>query len=198
MGEAKRKREVVLNGPCPCGRKTVARFCCFNGKDWHKPAATLGLKSLPRAVSVAKCYMKELESCSRRTDDRGDRGNVGIIRSPIRASILPDYIGSECEILYASRCFPLRLQTQTFLDAVGTSHLCQQQSFQQTTRYLRTRKVSRRLDPCRQLLRAAHCSFRACGLTHWGYSLVFFLDDDELNRGVSYVCKLMPWGRRHI
>src|SRR5712671_450920 len=34
--------------------------------------------------------------------------------------------GSECEILYASRCFPLRLQTQTFLDAVGTSHLCQE------------------------------------------------------------------------
>jgi len=32
--------------------------------------------------------------------------------------------GSEYEILYASRCFPLRLQTQTFLDAVGTSHLC--------------------------------------------------------------------------
>jgi hypothetical protein len=28
---------------------------------------------------------------TRRTDDRGDRGNVGIIRSPIRASILPDY-----------------------------------------------------------------------------------------------------------
>src|SRR6266568_5028509 len=25
-------------------------------------------------------------------NDRGDRGNVGIIRSPIRASILPDYI----------------------------------------------------------------------------------------------------------
>ncbi|MFY9955105.1 hypothetical protein, partial [Bradyrhizobium sp.] len=29
---------------------------------------------------------------TRRTDDRGDRGNVGIIRSPIRASILPDLI----------------------------------------------------------------------------------------------------------
>src|SRR6266699_2828339 len=27
-------------------------------------------------------------------NDRGDRGNVGIIRSPVRASILPDYIGS--------------------------------------------------------------------------------------------------------
>ena len=25
-------------------------------------------------------------------NDRGDRGNVGIIRSPIRASILPDYV----------------------------------------------------------------------------------------------------------
>jgi hypothetical protein len=27
-------------------------------------------------------------------NDRGDRGNVGIIRSPIRASILPDHSGS--------------------------------------------------------------------------------------------------------
>jgi hypothetical protein len=26
-------------------------------------------------------------------NDRGDRGNVGIIRSPIRASILPDHSG---------------------------------------------------------------------------------------------------------
>jgi hypothetical protein len=28
-------------------------------------------------------------------NDRGDRGNVGIIRSPIRASILPDHSGSQ-------------------------------------------------------------------------------------------------------
>ena len=28
-------------------------------------------------------------------NDRGDRGNVGIIRSPIRASILPDLSGHE-------------------------------------------------------------------------------------------------------
>jgi hypothetical protein len=27
-------------------------------------------------------------------NDRGDRGNVGIIRSPVRASILPDLIGN--------------------------------------------------------------------------------------------------------
>ncbi len=34
----------------------------------------------------------------------------------------------KCEILCASRCFPLLLQTQTLLDAVGTSHLCQERS----------------------------------------------------------------------
>src|SRR5882724_5341554 len=31
----------------------------------------------------------------------------------------------ECEILCASRYFPLLFQTQTLLDAVGISHLCQ-------------------------------------------------------------------------
>jgi len=56
----------------------------------------------------------------------------------------------------------------------------------------------RRFDSCRQLLNATRSSFRACGLIRWGYSLVFSLDDEELNRGVSYVCKLTPWGRRHI
>jgi hypothetical protein len=63
MGERKRRREAVLNGPCPCGSQKTARHCCFNGKDWHKPAATLGLRSLPPSSSVAKCYMKELGSC---------------------------------------------------------------------------------------------------------------------------------------
>src|ERR1017187_9258204 len=31
-------------------------------------------------------------------------------------------VGSKCEILALSRCFPLCLQIQTLLDAVGTSH----------------------------------------------------------------------------
>src|SRR2546430_5850574 len=30
-------------------------------------------------------------------NDRGDRGNVGIIRSPVRASILPDYKIEHCQ-----------------------------------------------------------------------------------------------------
>ena len=63
MGEAKRKREAVLNGPCPCGSRMRADLCCFNGRDWYKPAAPLGLKALPAAQRVEKCYMKELGSC---------------------------------------------------------------------------------------------------------------------------------------
>jgi hypothetical protein len=63
MGEAKRKRESVLNGPCPCGSGKTARLCCFNGRDWRKPAAALGLKDLPPAQRVEKCYMKEQGSC---------------------------------------------------------------------------------------------------------------------------------------
>jgi hypothetical protein len=63
MGEAKRKREVVLSRPCPCGSGKRARLCCFNGRDWHKPAAALGLKALPSAQRLEKCYMKKLGSC---------------------------------------------------------------------------------------------------------------------------------------
>lgn len=63
MGEQKRRREAVLNGPCPCGLNKTARLCCFNGRDWHKPAAVLGLRALPSASRVTKCYMKELGSC---------------------------------------------------------------------------------------------------------------------------------------
>lgn len=63
MGEAKRKREAVLNGPCPCGLNKPARLCCFTGKDWYKRPAVLGLKGLPQASGIAKCYMKELGSC---------------------------------------------------------------------------------------------------------------------------------------
>ncbi len=61
--KAKRKREAVLTGPCPCGSRKTARLCCFNGQGWHKPPAVLGLKALPATGRVEKCYMKELGSC---------------------------------------------------------------------------------------------------------------------------------------
>jgi hypothetical protein len=63
MGEAKRRKNAVLNGPCPCGSANVARLCCFNGHDWHKPPAVLGLKALPPASIIKKRYMMELGSC---------------------------------------------------------------------------------------------------------------------------------------
>ena len=65
MGEAKRKKEAALNGPCPCGSGKTAHLCCFTGQgwQWHKQPAILGLKTLPPAGRVEKCYMKELGSC---------------------------------------------------------------------------------------------------------------------------------------
>ena len=63
MGEATRRKEGALNGPCPCGSTKSARLCCFNGHDWHKPPAVLGLKALPPLSRIEKCYMKELGSC---------------------------------------------------------------------------------------------------------------------------------------
>jgi hypothetical protein len=65
VGEAKRKTESVLNGPCPCGANRTARSCCYTGMGWQwdRPSTILGLKALPREGRVEKCYMKELGSC---------------------------------------------------------------------------------------------------------------------------------------
>jgi hypothetical protein len=63
MGEARRKIKSVVRGACPCGSGKPAHRCCFNGRDWHKPATVLGLRALPPASRVEKCYMKELASC---------------------------------------------------------------------------------------------------------------------------------------
>jgi hypothetical protein len=55
--------EAQANGPCVCGSGKVARTCCFDGRRWHKPPSELGLRSLPPASIVEKCYMRELRSC---------------------------------------------------------------------------------------------------------------------------------------
>ncbi len=79
MGEAKRKKAKLERAPCVCGSQKPARECCFNGRSWHKPPATLGLKVLPQASVVDKCYMKELHSC-----DGGISGEHLITESIIR------------------------------------------------------------------------------------------------------------------
>jgi hypothetical protein len=38
-------------------------------------------------------------------------------------------LGAKCEILYASRYFPLRLHTRTLLETIGTSHSCHLPTF---------------------------------------------------------------------
>ena len=65
MGEAKRRKETALNGPCPCGSGQTARICCFTGKgwQWHKKPTVLGLRAQPVTQRLEKCYMGELGSC---------------------------------------------------------------------------------------------------------------------------------------
>jgi len=41
----------------------MARECCFDGRNWHRKAAPLGLKELPASAVVDRCYMRELGSC---------------------------------------------------------------------------------------------------------------------------------------
>src|ERR1700761_3590370 len=64
MGEARRKRTAIENGPCRCGLSKVAGLCCFKGGRWHKEPAVLGLRSMPAGSSDEKCYMKELATCN--------------------------------------------------------------------------------------------------------------------------------------
>jgi hypothetical protein len=63
MGEAKRRRAAIENGPCPCGSAKPGNMCCYNGQVRHKPPAVPGLRALPPKSAVAKCYMKGLGSC---------------------------------------------------------------------------------------------------------------------------------------
>jgi len=64
MGEARRRKEALVNGPCLCGSGMPSRGCCYDGTHWRKTPSILGLKQLPKGSVVEKCYMKELGSCS--------------------------------------------------------------------------------------------------------------------------------------
>src|ERR1700693_1914603 len=54
-------------------------------------------------------------------NDRGDRGNVGIIRSPIRASILPDQSGQRADALLGLRAILPQAPSPAVTVSIGAS-----------------------------------------------------------------------------
>ena len=73
--------------------------------------AHVGSRLKPLIIQEGTAWKASLPAVlgkTRRTDDRGDRGNVGIIRSPIRASILPDH--SVPKPTLTNRCAPISIE----------------------------------------------------------------------------------------
>src|SRR3954471_24909067 len=77
-------------------RRTEATFTtrctkdgCKPGKGQRMSGAGLSGKGQGRAPSEMPAFQPYWEKPAVR-NDRGDRGDVGIMRSPVRASILPD------------------------------------------------------------------------------------------------------------
>src|ERR1035441_9837621 len=78
-------------------RTTVATTKCTKGGckldgGRRMPGAGLSRRS-PRKAPLGQSAFQPYWGKLAVRNDRGDRGNVGIIRSPIRASILPDLNG---------------------------------------------------------------------------------------------------------
>src|SRR5664279_339532 len=77
-------------------RTTVATTKCTKGGckldgGRRMPGAGLSRRS-PRKAPLGQSAFQPYWGKLAVRNDRGDRGNVGIIRSPIRASILPDHL----------------------------------------------------------------------------------------------------------
>lgn len=63
MGEARRRRKAIEEGPCPCGSGRPSNTCCYHDRLWHKPPAVLGLRALSAGNEVKRCYLRDLGSC---------------------------------------------------------------------------------------------------------------------------------------
>src|SRR4029453_14085528 len=89
---------VVCNrvrGPTQCGTTVVTTRCTKGGckPDGGRRMPGAGLSRWrPGKAPLGKPPFQPYWGKHAGGNDRGDRGNVGIIRSPVRASILPDYI----------------------------------------------------------------------------------------------------------
>ena len=82
-------------GPTQCGTTVVTTKrtkggCKLDGGR-RMPGAGL-IRRSPRKAPLGKPAFQPYWGKLAVRNDRGDRGNVGIIRSPVRASILPDLI----------------------------------------------------------------------------------------------------------
>src|ERR1700674_4237029 len=79
-------------------RTTVATTKCTKGGcklEGGRQRAGAGLpRRSPRKAPLGQPAFQPYWGKLAVRNDRGDRGNVGIIRSPVRASILPDHFGS--------------------------------------------------------------------------------------------------------
>jgi hypothetical protein len=80
--------------PTQCGTTVVTTRCtkgaCKLDVGRRMPGADLSRRRAGKAPLGKPAFQPYWGKPAVR-NDRGDRGNVGIIRSPIRASILPDY-----------------------------------------------------------------------------------------------------------
>ena len=101
-------------------RTTVATTKCTKGGckldgGRRMPGAGLSRRS-PRKAPLGQPAFQPYWGKLAVRNDRGDRGNVGIIRSPIRASILPDRSRPFREMLRERRLAPvLRRQATSFV-----------------------------------------------------------------------------------
>jgi hypothetical protein len=82
-------------GPTQCGITAMTPRCTKSGGKLdggqRMPGAGLSCRR-SRKAPLGKPTFQPYWGKPAVRNDREDRGNVGIIRSPLRASILPDYI----------------------------------------------------------------------------------------------------------
>src|SRR3954454_2626441 len=90
----------MVSGPAQY-RATALMLRCTKGDgkpavSRHMPGAGLSLWRSGKAPPDRPAFQPYWGKPAVR-NERGDRGNVGIIRSPVRASILPDCEGRLCD-----------------------------------------------------------------------------------------------------
>ena len=78
------------------------------------PGAGLSRRS-PRKAPLGKPAFQLYWGKLAVRNDRGDRGNVGIIRSPLRASILPDHLDPSMINFAAMHCLTITTARYTML-----------------------------------------------------------------------------------